>query len=185
MTPRAALSWLFAFCILVPVARASAESRDGREHGEAVCGDLGVNFGSHKCKVRLNTGITMAYLEVGPESGSTVILIHGLTDSIRSWILSMRALHAINPSLHIFAIDQRGHGATSMPPGPQCPGAPERCFAMKDFAAPCTCEMPGSPIPSRTQRFWRRTFPRRHKSGWAPGSVLPELSSRRTTPPDS
>ncbi len=135
MTPRAALACFFAFCILGPAAIANAESRDGRDRSEAVCGDLGVNFGSHKCKVRLSTGITMAYLETGPENGPTVILIHGLTDSIRSWILSMRALHAMNPSLHILAIDQRGHGATSMPPGSQCPGAPEKCFEMKDFAA--------------------------------------------------
>lgn len=116
-------------------AAAAAASAARAERGPEACDNLGVNFGSHKCKVRLSTGITMAYLETGPADGPAVILIHGLTDSIRSWILSMRALHALNPSLHILAIDQRGHGATSMPPGDECPGAPEQCFEMKDFAA--------------------------------------------------
>ena len=102
--------------------------RGGHGDPDSACGDLGVNFGSHKCKVQLSTGITMAYLETGPKNGPAVILIHGLTDSIRSWSLSMRALHARNPELHILAIDQRGHGATSMPPGEDCPGAPEDCF---------------------------------------------------------
>jgi len=119
--------------VVAPATASSVASEWGDRN--AACGNLGVNFGSHKCKVHLSTGITMAYLETGPENGPTVILIHGLTDSIRSWILSMRALHAMNPGLHILAIDQRGHGATTMPPGPECPGSPEKCFEMKDFAA--------------------------------------------------
>jgi pimeloyl-ACP methyl ester carboxylesterase len=117
------------------LAVASGASHGGRGRPDSGCSNLGVNFGSHKCKILLSTGITMAYLETGPENGPAVILIHGLTDSVRSWILSMRALHARNPGLHIFAIDQRGHGATSMPRGDDCAGAPEDCFQMKDFAA--------------------------------------------------
>jgi pimeloyl-ACP methyl ester carboxylesterase len=108
---------------------------EGFDPDRGACSNLGVNFGSHKCKERLSTGITMAYVETGPHDGPNVILIHGLTDSVRSWILSMRALHAMNPALHIIAIDQRGHGATSMPSGAECPGAPEKCFQMRDFAA--------------------------------------------------
>lgn len=114
------------------VSLAAPQSQSARA---GTCDDLGTNFGSHKCKIRLPTGITMAYVETGPRSGPAVILIHGLTDSVRSWILSLRTLHAMNPSLHILAIDQRGHGATSMPPGDECPGAPEQCFRMEDFEA--------------------------------------------------
>ena len=124
--------------------------RGGHGDPDSACGDLGVNFGSHKCTVQLSTGITMAYLETGPKNGPAVILIHGLTDSIRSWILSMRALHARNPGLHILAIDQRGHGATSMPRGEDCPGAPEDCFQTRDFAADLVDFMHKKGIPRAT-----------------------------------
>ena len=88
-----------------------------------------------KCTVELSTGITMAYLETGPTDGKTVILLHGLTDSSRSWAATMAAMHAADPLLHIYALDQRGHGATSMPPGASCPAAPKWCFAPVVFAA--------------------------------------------------
>ena len=79
--------------------------------------------------------IDMAYLEVGPADGPAVILVHGLTHSSRSWSTTMDALHRADPGLHILAIDQRGHGASSMPPAAACAAAPERCFRMADFAA--------------------------------------------------
>ena len=88
-----------------------------------------------KCHVALSTGIDMAYLEVGPADGPAVILVHGLTDSSRSWSTTMDALHLEDPALHVLAIDQRGHGASSMPPAADCAAAPERCFRMTDFAA--------------------------------------------------
>lgn len=88
-----------------------------------------------KCRVALPTGIDMAYLEVGPPDGPAVILVHGLTDSSRSWSTTMDSLHRADPGLHILAIDQRGHGASSMPPAAECAPAPERCFHMVDFAA--------------------------------------------------
>jgi pimeloyl-ACP methyl ester carboxylesterase len=47
----------------------------------------------------------------------------------------MQALHAADPTLHIFALDQRGHGASSMPSGANCPAAPKWCFAPVSFAA--------------------------------------------------
>lgn len=96
----------------------------------ASCSDIGKS----KCRIQLMTGISMTYLETGPESGDAVILIHGLTDSVRSWAPTMQALHAENPKLHILAIDQRGHGASSMPPNAACAPAPEKCFRMSDFA---------------------------------------------------
>lgn len=88
-----------------------------------------------KCTVELATGITMAYLETGPSDGKPVILLHGLTDSSRSWAPAMVALHEADPLLHIFALDQRGHGASSMPSGASCPAAPKSCFAPPLFAA--------------------------------------------------
>lgn len=93
-----------------------------------------------KCRVQLITGTSMTYLELGApkpgeEPSDTVILIHGLTDSARSWWPTALALHKLNPSLHIYAIDQRGHGDSSMPPVAACAPAPEKCFRMEDFAA--------------------------------------------------
>src|SRR5512147_695524 len=88
-----------------------------------------------KCTIALPTGVTMAYVETGPADGPAVILIHGLTDSLRSWSLAMRALHKIDPALHILAVDLRGHGSTSMPPADKCAAAPETCFRLADFGA--------------------------------------------------
>jgi alpha-beta hydrolase superfamily lysophospholipase len=78
-----------------------------------------------KCFVDLHTGIHMAYVEVGPKDGKTLILLHGLTDTARSWAPVMAALHAADPSLHIYALDQRGHGGSSMPAGPACVASPK------------------------------------------------------------
>lgn len=75
----------------------------------------------------------MAYVEVGPKRGPAVILLHGLTDSSRSWSLAMHELHTLRPDLHIYALDQRGQGASSLPQWSACRTTPERCFEMKDL----------------------------------------------------
>src|SRR4051794_30123945 len=103
-----------------------------------------------KCRVALSTGIAMAYLEVGPAHGPAVILVHGLTDSSRSWSTTMEALHRLDPGLRILAIDQRGHGASSMPPAEPCAAAPERCFRMADFAADLEAFMAAKGIAKAT-----------------------------------
>jgi hypothetical protein len=54
-----------------------------------------------KCTVELSTGITMAYLEAGPPNGDAVILVHGLTDSGRSWTTTMDALVRDDPGLRV------------------------------------------------------------------------------------
>jgi len=87
-----------------------------------------------RCREKLSTGIDMAYLEVGPADGKPVLLIHGLTDSVRSWSLTMDALHKLNPKLRIIAVDLRGHGASSMPDSKTCAPAPEACYRMADLA---------------------------------------------------
>jgi pimeloyl-ACP methyl ester carboxylesterase len=103
-----------------------------------------------RCKVKLPGGITMAYVETGPRTGPAVILIHGLTDNIRSWSLAMRALHKLDPSLHILAIDLRGHGATSMPPQRTCAAAPEKCYRLGDFAGDIVAFMKAKKIAKAT-----------------------------------
>ncbi len=116
-----------ALCLLlsvVSVAPNATASRPSR------CPDVD----ARKCSVHLRTGIRMAYVEVGPKKGPVVILLHGLTDSSRSWSLAMRELHALRPDLHIYALDQRGQGGSSLPKGAACRRTPERCFEMKDLA---------------------------------------------------
>ena len=73
------------------------------------------------------------YVEVGPDTGDPVILIHGFTDSLRTWDPAMSALHRLDPKLHVFAIDIRGHGASSMPNSATCAPAPEKCFRRIDL----------------------------------------------------
>lgn len=87
-----------------------------------------------RCVEKLPTGIDMAYIEVGPADGKPVLLIHGLTDSVRSWSLSMDDLHKIDPSLHIIAVDLRGHGQSSMPDAKTCAPDPEKCYRVPDLA---------------------------------------------------
>ena len=78
-------------------------------------------WSSHKKTVQLPNGIRMAYVELGDRSGEPLLLLHGYTDSSRSWSL-------VTPYLSRFRIlipDQRGHGASS---------APECCYGMSQFA---------------------------------------------------
>jgi pimeloyl-ACP methyl ester carboxylesterase len=102
--------------------------------GSAMAASTCEDIATGKCTQVLSTGITMAYVETGPADGPAVILIHGLTDSLRSWSLTMRELHKAVPGMHILAVDLRGHGSSSMPPD-SCAPAPEKCFRPADFAA--------------------------------------------------
>jgi pimeloyl-ACP methyl ester carboxylesterase len=88
-----------------------------------------------KQTLALSTGITLAYVEAGDRAGEPVILLHGYTDTGRSVYPMMRHLLALRPDLRLIALDQRGHGASSMPPAEACRAAPERCFGPGDLAA--------------------------------------------------
>lgn len=118
-TVSSTLALLTAMAVSPAMPVAAAES----------CSDLDA-----KCFVDLKTGIRMAYVELGPKDGKAVILLHGLTDSARSWASTMAALHEKDASLHIIAVDQRGHGKTSMPGGANCPAEPKTCFKPALFA---------------------------------------------------
>lgn len=88
-----------------------------------------------KTHVRLATGITMAYFEVGNPKGQALLFLHGLTDSSRSFQLMIEHLTRLRPELRLVSADQRGHGASSMPEGERCRTAPEECFGAAEFAA--------------------------------------------------
>lgn len=84
---------------------------------------------------RLSTGITMAYLEAGNRNGEVAVLLHGYTDSSRSFITTVPHLVRKRPDLHLFVLDLRGHGGSTLPSPDRCRQAPERCFRMEDLAA--------------------------------------------------
>jgi non-heme chloroperoxidase len=62
--------------------------------------------------IRLPSGVRLEYAEQGVRDGTPVILLHGLTDSWRSW---EPVLPHLPPSLRAFALSQRGHGGSSRP----------------------------------------------------------------------
>jgi len=76
---------------------------------------------SAKRFVQLPNGIHMGYVELGNPKGEPLLLLHGYTDSSRSWTLAAPYL----TNYRLLIPDQRGHGSTS---------APECCYAISDFA---------------------------------------------------
>jgi non-heme chloroperoxidase len=73
--------------------------------------------------IDLPTGVTLEYVEHGSPSGVPMLLLHGLSDSLRSYEL---ALPHLPDSIRAFALSQRGHGDSSRPATGYTPG---------DFAA--------------------------------------------------
>lgn len=104
-------------------------------------------FSAQKKSVTLRTGITMKYAEAGNPLGTPVVLLHGYTDSGRSFQFVLPALERENPRLRIIAPDLRGHGASSMPDSVQCREHPETCFEPADFAADIIALMDQLNIP--------------------------------------
>lgn len=79
------------------------------------------SWASLKKSVRLANGIRLTYVELGDPSGEPLLLLHGYTDSSRSWSL-------VAPYLDKYRLlipDQRGHGGTD---------APACCYGSTQFA---------------------------------------------------
>jgi pimeloyl-ACP methyl ester carboxylesterase len=62
--------------------------------------------------LELPSGVTLEYAEQGDPGGVPVIMLHGLTDSWRSFT---PVLAHLPRSLHVFALTQRGHGDADRP----------------------------------------------------------------------
>jgi non-heme chloroperoxidase len=58
-------------------------------------------------QIELSTGVRLHYAEQGDPAGTPVVLLHGITDSWRSFEPVMAHLPA---SLRVFSVSQRGHG---------------------------------------------------------------------------
>jgi non-heme chloroperoxidase len=74
-------------------------------------------------RVRLSTGVTLEYVEQGDPSGTPVIMLHGVTDSWRSY---EPVLPHLPSSVHAFTVTQRGHGDSDKP---------DDGYRMQEFAA--------------------------------------------------
>ena len=60
----------------------------------------------------LSTGVRLPYVEHGDPSGIPVVLLHGMSDSLRSF---ETVLPYLSESVHAYAITQRGHGDADRP----------------------------------------------------------------------
>ena len=72
-------------------------------------------------EVRLPNGIKLAYVELGDPNGKPLLLLHGYTDTSRSWSLTAPYLSRYR----LIIPDQRGHGAAD---------APRCCYSLSTFA---------------------------------------------------
>ncbi len=70
------------------------------------------NWCSIKKSTKLSTGITIHYVEMGDIALKPLILLHGITDSSRSWSLLAEKLSEF---YHLYILDQRGFGDTDKP----------------------------------------------------------------------
>lgn len=73
--------------------------------------------------IALPTGVTLPYVEQGDATGTPVVLLHGITDSWRSF---EPVLPYLPPSIRAFALTQRGHGDADRP---------RTGYSPRDFAA--------------------------------------------------
>lgn len=118
--------WLLLGLILIlSLALAACTSNDADGEGEdavdsapeAVAGELPTEIAQadwvdSKQYVELSTGIKMAYVEMGQDDGEPVILLHGHTDSSRTWAITAQELAK---KYHVYCLDQRGSGDSDAP----------------------------------------------------------------------
>ncbi|MBD0367827.1 MAG: alpha/beta hydrolase [Flavisolibacter sp.] len=62
--------------------------------------------------LQLSNGITLEYAEQGGPSGTVLICLHGYADSWRSF---EPLFNYLPPTIHVFAVSQRGHGRSDRP----------------------------------------------------------------------
>ena len=72
------------------------------------------HFSALKRTVGLPNGLQLAYIEMGDPNGVPILLLHGFTDSARSWSLTAPYLA---PDFRVVAPDLRGHGHSDRPDG--------------------------------------------------------------------
>ncbi|MGB7905750.1 MAG: alpha/beta hydrolase [Steroidobacteraceae bacterium] len=69
-------------------------------------------FDASRTQVALPSGISLAYVDVGPRDAPVVLLIHGYTSNARGWV---PLLPHLDQSRRYLIPDLRGHGQSSKP----------------------------------------------------------------------
>src|SRR5882757_1546466 len=118
--------------------------------GPAMTGADCGNFFGQRCLVNLPTGVHMSYFDAGTATGEILILLHTDTTSAVEWAWTVDALLRINPKLHIYALDQRGAGATDLPERAACRSSPNSCMTQADLAADLLAFMDAQKIAKAT-----------------------------------
>lgn len=90
-------------------------------------------WAARKETLKLDNGMKLAVVEYGDPKGEPVILLHGFTDTSRSWTQVLPAL----AEFRVIIPDQRGHGAAAKPP---C------CYTVTDYAYDLKLLMDGMKI---------------------------------------
>lgn len=102
----AQIVWGSSGSSLNPVGRFTPRVEEERSEAKTVDAKPSVKT------VKLANGLNLQYAEQGDKSGVPMILLHGYSDSWRSFELMMPHLPK---SIRAFAISQRGHGDTDRP----------------------------------------------------------------------
>jgi len=131
----AALSALTAMVLCASIATAASD-----------CDNF---FGQH-CVIELSTGVHMSYFELGSDAGDTLILLHTDTTGAIEWAWTAAALLKLDPNLHLYALDQRGSGATGLPRTQRCWSTPNLCITRADLAADVLAFMESKRIAKAT-----------------------------------
>ena len=83
-------------------------------------------------RLKLSTGVELAYVEQGDPAGVPVIFLHGITDS---WHSFEPVLPHLPETIHAFALSQRGHGEADRPEA----GYQPQNFAAEGLPWPPVC----------------------------------------------
>jgi len=108
------------------------------------------NLSGQHCMVELATGVHMSYFDLGSARGETLILLHTDTTSAVEWTWTAAALLSMDPNLHIYALDQRGAGATGLPDTARCWSTPNLCITEADLAGDLLAFMNAKQIRTAT-----------------------------------
>ena len=131
--------WLIAAALLLGLGAAPSQAASDCD-----------NFFGQRCLIDLRTGVHMSYFELGPAAGEPLIMLHTDTTSAVEWAWTANALVALNPGLHVYALDQRGAGATDLPATPECWSKPNLCITRAALAADLLAFMDAKRIAKAT-----------------------------------
>jgi non-heme chloroperoxidase len=94
-------------------------------------------FSKMKKTILLETGLTLKYIDEGNASDEALILLHGYTDSGRSFQLMLDEIRKKKKTkkFRVIIPDLRGHGESSMPDASFCASNPAQCFSPAAFAS--------------------------------------------------